>query len=100
MRSLALACCCLAGILCRDARAAPTPPLSHSGRWITDAAGRVVIVHGINMVYKLPPYYPAAAGFGDDDAVFLARIGFNAVRVGVIWEAVEPSPGVYDHAYL
>ena len=100
MRSLALACCCLASVFCAAARAAPAPPLSHSGRWITDARGRVVVVHGINMVYKLPPYYPAAAGFGDDDAAFLARIGFNAVRVGVIWKALEPRPGVYDAAYL
>jgi endoglycosylceramidase len=60
----------------------------------------VVIVHGINMVYKLPPYYPSAVGFGNDDAAFLARIGFNAVRVGVLWQAVEPQPGVYDPAYL
>ena len=52
------------------------------------------------MVYKVAPYYPAAAGFGNDDAAFLARIGFNAVRVGVIWKAVEPEPGVYDDAYL
>jgi endoglycosylceramidase len=60
----------------------------------------VVVVHGTNMVYKLPPYDPAAAGFGADDARFLDRIGFNAVRVGVIWKAVEPQPGVYDDAYL
>ena len=100
MRSLALACCCLASVFCAAAQAAPAPPLSHSGRWITDARGRVVVVHGINMVYKRPPYYPAAVGFGDDDAAFLARIGFNAVRVGVIWKALEPSPGVYNAAYL
>jgi endoglycosylceramidase len=59
-----------------------------------------VIAHGINMVYKLAPYYPAAVGFGSDDAAFLKRIGFNAVRVGVIWKAVEPRPGVYDDHYL
>ena len=75
-------------------------PLGHAGRWVTDATGRVVIVHGINMVYKLPPYYPAAAGFGNDDAAFLQSVGFNAVRVGVIWKAVEPEPGVYDDGYL
>jgi endoglycosylceramidase len=78
----------------------PILPLSHSGRWITDASGRVVILHGINMVYKRPPYYPAAIGFGADDAAFLHSIGFNAVRVGVIWKAVEPQPGVYDATYL
>jgi endoglycosylceramidase len=101
MRSLALACfVCLASISSAPARAAPTLPLGHSGRWITDATGRVVIVHGTSMVYKLPPYYPAATAFGDNDAAFLARIGFNAVRVGVIWKAVEPRPGVYDDGYL
>lgn len=75
-------------------------PLGHAGRWITDSHGRVVILHGINMVYKVAPFYPSAAGFDDDDAAFLAGIGFNAVRVGVLWEAVEPSPGVYDTGYL
>ena len=90
----------LTGALAPAARSAPRLPLGHSGRWITDASGRVVIVHGINMVYKLPPYYPAAIGFGDDDAAFLHSIGFNAVRVGVIWKAVEPEPGVFDDGYL
>jgi endoglycosylceramidase len=80
--------------------AAPVLPLSHKGRWLTDATGRVVNLHGINMVYKRPPYAPDAAGFGDDDAAFLASQGFNAVRVGVIYKAVEPEPGVYDDAYL
>ena len=82
------------------AQAAPTAPLGHSGRWITDANGRVVILHGMNMVFKRPPYYPAAAGFGDDDAAFLQRNGFNSVRLGVIYAGVEPSPGSYDDAYL
>ncbi len=90
----------LALVLCTAARAAPALPLGHSGRWLTDARGRVVVVHGINMVYKLPPYDPAVTGFGDDDAKFLASIGFNAVRVGVIWKAVEPTPGHYNGAYL
>jgi endoglycosylceramidase len=96
----ALGCALLALVFAGAAAAAPRLPLGHAGRWIIDASGRVVIVHGINMVYKLPPYDPAAIGFGDDDAAFLARIGFNAVRVGVIWKALEPSPGVYDDAYL
>ncbi|MBV8956529.1 MAG: cellulase family glycosylhydrolase [Solirubrobacterales bacterium] len=82
------------------ATGAPTLPLGHAGRWITDAGGRVVIVHGTNMVYKLPPYYPSGAGFGENDAAFLAGIGFNAVRLGVIWKAVEPTPGRYSESYL
>ncbi len=90
----------LVGLLCSVAQAAPTAPLGHSGRWITDAEGRVVILHGVNMVYKRPPYYPAATGFGNDDAAFLQRNGFNAVRLGVIYSGVEPNPGSYDDAYL
>jgi endoglycosylceramidase len=82
------------------AHADPTPPLSQEGRFIFDAQGRVVLTQGVNMVYKVPPYYPAAAGFGRDDAEFLARQGLNTVRLGVIYKGVEPTPGVYDEAYL
>lgn len=76
------------------------PPVRHVGSWLVDAQGRAVILHGLNQVYKVAPYTPSSNGFGDDDAAFLQANGFNAMRVGVIWEAVEPSPGVYDDAYL
>jgi endoglycosylceramidase len=78
----------------------PTLPLGHAGRWVTDADGRVVVLHGLNQVYKVPPYEPSADGFGDDDAAFLAGNGFNAMRLGVIWAAVEPQPLSYDDNYL
>ncbi len=97
--SVALVCGGL--LLCAAAaQAAPLSPLGHEGRWITDAKGRVVILHGANMVYKRPPYAPDAVGFGRDDASFLARNGFNYVRLGLIWKALEPAPGVYDDGYL
>jgi len=80
--------------------AGPVAPLGHAGRWITDARGHVVVLHGLNMVSKLPPYAPDATGFGDDDARFLARNGFTTVRLGLVWKAVEPRPGRYDDAYL
>jgi endoglycosylceramidase len=80
--------------------AAPKGPLSHAGRWITDAKGRVVILHGLNMVTKRPPYDPAVTGFGADDAQFLRTNGFNTVRLGMIYKAVEPNPGQYDSRYI
>ncbi|MFM8304013.1 MAG: cellulase family glycosylhydrolase [Actinomycetota bacterium] len=43
---------------------------------------------------------PAEIGFGTDDARLLAARGLNAVRVGVIWANVEPTPGRYDDRYL
>ncbi|MEO9221425.1 MAG: hypothetical protein ABI251_06550 [Mycobacteriaceae bacterium] len=79
---------------------AQTGPFSHSGRWITDRDGRVAITHGVNMVAESPPYAIDAMGFGEDDAQYLADNGFDSVRVGLYWTAVEPKPGVYDQAYL
>ena len=75
-----------------ESPAAPAPPLDHAGRWITDAHGRVVILHGWNMVYKVGSYRPEDAGFGGDDARFLAQNGFNTVRLGVIHRGLEPRP--------
>jgi endoglycosylceramidase len=75
-------------------------PLGHAGRWLTDAQGRVVVLHGFNMVAKLPPYDVAKAGFGADDAAFLQRHGFTTIRLGVIWKRLEPAPGTFDDGYL
>jgi endoglycosylceramidase len=71
-----------------------------TGTWLTDDEGRVVVLHGFNEVYKIPPYAPSAGGFGEDDAKFLADNGFNAVPLGIIWAGVEPEPGVIDYDYL
>jgi endoglycosylceramidase len=100
------------GLLAFAAHAAAVTPaeprgaLSHEGRWITDKSGRVVILHGWNMVYKVGSYRPADSGFGADDMRFLRRNGFNTVRLGLIQKGVEPElPGpdgkaVYRERYL
>lgn len=88
---LALAC---SGV----AVAGPSEPLSNEGRWLTDARGRTVILHGWNMVYKIGSYLPEDAGFGSDDARFLARHGFNTVRLGLTHKGLEPRlPGPDGH---
>jgi endoglycosylceramidase len=97
--AIAALAACLA-LAAPAAAAGPAPPLGHEGRWITDAHGRVAFIHAVNMVYKRPPYYPRAGGFGADDARFLRRHGFNGVRLGVIYKGVEPRPGHYDDRYL
>jgi hypothetical protein len=108
MGSLALSLALLCGVLPATASAirsgpetsGPIPPLSASGRWFTDAAGRVVMLHGFNEVSKAAPFHPAAFGFGDDDAAFLEGLGFNAVRLGVVMEGLIPAPGQIDHGYV
>jgi endoglycosylceramidase len=74
--------------------------LGTTGSWLTNSDGQVVLLHGLNEVYKVAPGEPSAQGFSDDDAAFLAANGFNAVRVGVIWSDLEPEPGVFNSAYL
>jgi endoglycosylceramidase len=76
------------------------PPVGTSGGWLTNSDGQVVMLHGLNEVYKMAPGEPLASGFDDDDAAFLAEHGFNAVRVGVIWSDLEPHPGVFSPTYL
>jgi endoglycosylceramidase len=90
----------LSALIAVPAAAAPGEHPGHAGRWITDGRGRVLMLHGVNMVYKVTPYYPSVSGFGEDDARFLASEGYDAVRVGIIYKAVEPQPGVYNDAYL
>jgi len=75
-------------------------PLGHAGRFLTAATGQVAILHGLNMVSKVVPYEPAAAGFGAQAARSLAASGFDVVRLGVIYAALEPRPGVFSARYL
>jgi endoglycosylceramidase len=75
-----------------SATAGPRPPLDHEGRWLTDARGRVVILHGLNMVNKTGSLTLEETGFGADDARFLRRNGFNTIRLGLIYRGLEPRP--------
>lgn len=87
-------------VLHASVTSAPLLSITTTGTWLTNSDGQVVILHGANEVYKVPPYDPATSGFGVDDAQFLADNGFTTVRLGVIWAAVEPTPGVIDTGYL
>jgi endoglycosylceramidase len=51
------------------------PQLHRDGLHLVDQYGRVVIVHGLNLVWKRAPYAPpdTAAGFTAADADWLQR---------------------------
>lgn len=71
------------------------PVRSPGGPYLYDQQGRVVFFHGVNAVYKLPPYelYPAAGkpwNFSTADASLIAALGFNVVRLGMTWSGLEP----------
>jgi endoglycosylceramidase len=66
-----------------------------SGPFLTDSDGRVVFLRGTNAVYKRAPYELYADpgkpwNFTAADAKRMAKLGFNVVRLGVIWEGIEP----------
>ncbi|HVK30026.1 MAG TPA: cellulase family glycosylhydrolase [Nocardioides sp.] len=78
------------------------PQLRREGRWLVDEQGRVVIVHGFNLVWKLDPYLPPATaeGFTAADAEWLEQYGFNGVRLGTLWAGITPdAPAVGDPSY-
>ncbi|MGW0634981.1 hypothetical protein [Nocardia salmonicida] len=63
----------------------------------------MVIVHGVNLVWKRALYAPpdTAEGFTAADTASLAEPGFYGARIGSLWAGVTPTaPGVVDPEYL
>jgi endoglycosylceramidase len=71
------------------------PLFAPGGPFLRDARGRVVLLHGVNVVYKHPPFevYPDPGkpwNFDAHDASLMARLGFDVVRLGMTWKGLEP----------
>ncbi|KAA8939208.1 beta-galactosidase, partial [Mycobacterium sp.] len=75
-------------------------PISTTGTWLTNSDGQVVMLHGFSQMVKVPPFEPSQDGFSNSDAALLQADGFNVVRLGIFWAAIEPEPGVFNQAYL
>ncbi len=103
----ALLCCSLAGCggssgAAGSGASTATPQLRRDGSFLVDEQNRVVILHGLNAVWKLKPYAPpdTAEGFTAADADWLQAHGFNSVRLGVLFAGVMPQQGMVDANYL
>jgi endoglycosylceramidase len=94
------------GILFKTSLSFADINIDKNSRQFVDKEGRVRIFHGVNIVVKNPPYTPLEGSFdpinslSDIDYDYLTKFGFNVVRLGVIWEAVETQPGIYNSTYL
>lgn len=73
--------------------------MTTKGSRFIDAQGRQVILHGISMVCK-----DKEKGYIDDwtqtDFLKLKQWGFNVIRLGIIWDGIEPSPGQFNGQYV
>jgi len=67
-----------------------------SGMRFLDASGKALILHGINVVNKRKQ--GADANEADFDAI--RGWGMNSVRLGFVWDGVEPEPGRIDPVYI
>lgn len=73
--------------------------ISVSGDHFVDNFGREVILNGINVVNKSKEEGYMFSG-GPEFYANLSKWGFNSIRFIIIWDGLEPEPGVYDEKYL
>lgn len=96
------------GTACPSDPASAASPCGHisapgdPGGFLQDGFGRDVIMHGVNAVYKTYPFdFTATPGQPNSltatDAAEMASLGFDIVRLGIVWEGLEPG-SVEDHA--
>ena len=64
-----------------------------------DANGGQVIFNGINYISKskVEKYMPQ---HGPEIFQQFSKWGFNCIRLGIIWDGLEPEPGKYNEEYL
>ncbi len=79
-----------------SATSGPVGPLrAPGGPLLVDRFGRTVLLHGVDLVYKIPPYEVEVSGSGRNvltpaEAERMASLGFDVVRLGIIWKGLEP----------
>jgi endoglycosylceramidase len=78
---------------------AASPFVTVDGQRFIDAEGRHLLLHGVNIVSKnrRANYQPRVTA---EDFKMLRSWGWNCIRLGVIWDGLEPEMGAFDEAYL
>ncbi|MCR5004395.1 MAG: glycoside hydrolase family 5 protein, partial [Clostridiales bacterium] len=71
--------------------------LHFEGNRFVGASGHQVLLHGLNVLNRQRPHlYPDL----DRALPWFKTSGFNLIRLGIFWDAVEPEPGTIDFTYL
>ncbi|GAA1789675.1 cellulase family glycosylhydrolase [Agromyces lapidis] len=71
----------------------------------TDGEGHQVLLRGVNVnqlvdFYQARPEVPVTRELTEQDFADMATYGFNVVRLGMSWSALEPTQGELDPEYL
>ena len=76
-----------------------TKPVAVKGTKFIDGSGRQILFNGINLVNKNPSENYI---YKDSEEIFkkFKQYGYNVVRLGIIWDGLEPEPGVFNEDYL
>jgi len=71
--------------------------LTVKGTWITDNAGNLVLLRGVNYLgYECAPLI----SHRESDYANFAEMGFNIVRLPISWGNLEPIEGYFDITIL
>lgn len=77
----------------------PAPYLRVQDDRFIDAEGRQVLLHGMNVISKSKQENYLSWHRLEDFAKMRAW-GMNCIRLGILWDGIEPKPGEYDETYL
>ncbi|MGA2609795.1 MAG: cellulase family glycosylhydrolase [Terriglobia bacterium] len=70
-----------------------------AGMQFLDASGMPLLLHGINVINKSKDQ-GYVGDFSPADFAAIRSWGMNCVRLGIIWDGLEPQPGRIDEDYL
>ncbi|MEN8121631.1 MAG: cellulase family glycosylhydrolase [Bacteroidota bacterium] len=69
--------------------------------YIYDEDGRIMILHGMNVLTSGKSHPLRTGDLVKEDILRLSRDwGYNAVRLLIFWDGIEPQKGKYDYDYL
>lgn len=85
--------------------APPAGFLRVEGDHLADGEGHQVLLRGVNVnqlvdFYQARAEFPATRELTEQDYADMASYGFNVVRLGLSWSALEPERGELDPEYL
>lgn len=88
-----------------DAADAPAGMLRAEADRIVDGNGNQVLLRGVNVnqlvdFFRPDPAVEATRPLTDEDFAGMAEQGFNVVRLGMSWSALEPTRGELDEDYV